>query len=243
MGPIKYCDLSLPSPAENLACDEALLELAEQGVIGPLLRLWEPAHYFVAVGYANRASREVNLAFCERNNIPVLRRCSGGGAVLQGPGCFNYSLILPIADSSDLESIPGTNQLILKRHQVALAGLLHAPVEFCGQTDLAIGGLKFSGNSQRRKKNYLLFHGTLLLHLDFALMEKALPLPSRQPQYRLNRSHSDFLVNLKLPSQTVKTLLQQVWAANQPLRAIPFEPIAQLTRDKYEHEEWNLKFH
>src|SRR6266566_3649960 len=150
---MKYCDLTLAPPAENLACDEALLQLAEEdGKMGEVLRVWEPMQYFVVVGYANRVGTEVNLPFCQRHTIPVLRRCTGGGTVLQGPGCLNYSLILPIAGSGPLRSIPATNDFILKRHQSALAALLRAPVEIRGHTDLAIGGLKFSGNAQRRKK-------------------------------------------------------------------------------------------
>src|SRR2546428_11436756 len=79
--PVKFCDLPLDSPAENLACDEALLDTAEAGFSGELLRVWEPQSYFVVLGYANKAASEANLEFCRQNAIPVLRRCTGGGAV------------------------------------------------------------------------------------------------------------------------------------------------------------------
>src|SRR5262252_10196626 len=113
-----FCDLTLPSPEENLACDEALLDLAEEGRGDEVLRVWEPRHYFVVLGYSNKAAVEVNLPFCRLHTIPVLRRCTGGGAVLQGPGCLNYSLILRA--EGDLHNIPSTNNYILKRHQTAL---------------------------------------------------------------------------------------------------------------------------
>src|SRR5256884_9991393 len=148
---MKYCDLTLPSAEENLACDEVLLDLCDEGDAGEVIRFWEPAQYFVVVGYGNKLATEVNVPFCQLNTIPVLRRCSGGGTVLQGPGCLNYSLILPISESGPLQSIPATNGFILKRHQAALSELLQAPIEMQGHTDLAIGGLKISGNSQRRK--------------------------------------------------------------------------------------------
>src|SRR5262249_5635674 len=152
----------------NLACDEVLLDLCEAGSLGDVLRFWEPSQYFVVVGYANQVAVEVNLDFCERHEIPVLRRCSGGGAVLQGPGCLNYSLVLSIGSAAALESITETNDYILQRHQNTLQSLLHAPVEKQGHTDLTIGGLKFSGNAQRRRKNFLLFHGSFLLHEDIS---------------------------------------------------------------------------
>src|SRR5258707_12456145 len=129
---MKYCDLELPSPAENLACDEALLEQAEQGVGGELLRCWEAREYFVVVGYANKAAVEVNLEYCEGHGVRVFRRCTGGGTVLQGPGVLNYSLILRTDGTGPFQSISAANQFIMERHRAALAGLLQAPVEWTG---------------------------------------------------------------------------------------------------------------
>jgi lipoate-protein ligase A len=104
---MKYFDSTLPTPAENLACDEALLDLREEGRVGDVLRFWEPREPFVVVGYANRVEREVNLEACRARGIPVLRRCSGGGTVVQGAGCLDYSLILGIGDQGLDGAHPG----------------------------------------------------------------------------------------------------------------------------------------
>jgi lipoate-protein ligase A len=239
---MKLCDLTLPTPAENLACDEALLDLCEAGDSDELLRLWALPRYFVVLGYANRTATEVNLSFCRELNIPVLRRCTGGGTVLQGPGVLNYSLIVRTDDSGPFHSIAATNKFILERHRDALARLVLAPVEWRGQTDLAIGGLKCAGNAQRRRRRFLLFHGSFLLHLDIGLLEKTLPQPSRQPDYRINRSHSEFLVNLNVPDHALKAALGKAWDATAPLDPIPFDQIALLACEKYALDEWNLKF-
>src|ERR1039458_991782 len=239
---MKLCDLTLPTPEENLACDEALLDLCEVGGSDELLRLWALPQYFVVIGYANKAATEVNLPYCREHAIPVLRRCTGGGTVLQGPGVLNYSLILRIDDSGPFHSIHATNQFILERHRDALASLVQAPIEWRGQTDLALGGLKFAGNAQRRRRRFLLFHGSFLLHLDLGLLAKVLPQPSRQPTYRGNRSHAEFLINLSLPDQAIKTALSQTWDATAPLDAIPSDQIARLAREKYALEDWNLRF-
>ena len=239
---MKLCDLTLGTPEENLACDEVLLDLCEAGGSDELLRLWALPQYFVVVGYANKTSSEVNLPFCRQYGIPVLRRCTGGGTVLQGPGVLNYSLILRIDDSGNHHSIPATNKHVLERHRDALAALACAPVEWRGQTDLAIGGLKFAGNAQRRRRHFLLFHGSFLLHLDLDLVEKALPLPSRQPPYRVNRSHSDFLLNLNVPPHTLKSALVKAWNASGVLDPLPWDQITRLAREKYALDEWNLKF-
>jgi lipoate-protein ligase A len=236
------CDLTLPTPGENLACDEALLDLCEAGSAGELLRLWEPSSYFVVLGYANAAAAESNLEFCRRKVIPVLRRCSGGGTVLQGPGCLNYSLILKFDESGPLRSIPATNDFILERLSNILSPVLGARAQKEGHTDLAIGGLKFCGNAQRRRQSWLLFHGSFLLHLDIGMVEKTLRLPSKQPEYRAHRSHSDFLVNVKVQSDLVKSAMASGWAASERFDSIPYDRVELLVREKYSRDEWNLKF-
>jgi lipoate-protein ligase A len=237
---MNYCDITFPTPQENLACDEALLDLCDEGGAEELLRVWEPSEYFVVLGYANKVADEVYRSFCENDAIPILRRCTGGGAVLQGPGVLNYSLVLRAEGA--LHSISATNDFILKNHRTALASLLKAPVEMQGHTDLAIGGLKFCGNAQRRKRHFLLFHGSFLLHLDIGLVEKALPLPSKQPDYRFSRSHSDFLLNLRVPADLLKTALRKIWTAAGPLPQLPAAQIAFLVREKYSRPEWTFKF-
>jgi lipoate-protein ligase A len=239
---MKLCDLTLGTPAENLACDEVLLDLCEAGGSDEILRLWALPQYFVVLGYANKSSTEVNLPFCRQYGIPVLRRCTGGGTVLQGPGVLNYSLILRTDGPRPCHTIPATNKFILERHRDALAALACAPVEWRGQTDLAIGGLKFAGNAQRRRRHFLLFHGSFLLHLDMSLVEKALPLPSRQPDYRVNRSHADFLINLNVPPHTIKAALARAWNTAGVLDPSPWDKITLLAREKYALDEWNLKF-
>lgn len=239
---MKCLDLTLPTPAENLACDEGLLEDCEGGGGQELLRFWEPRAHFVVLGHANRAAVEVHREACERLGIPVLRRCSGGGTVLQGPGCLNYSLILKFDDAGPLRSISTTNAHVLNRHAAALSALAGRTVELRGQSDLAVAGLKISGNAQRRKRRCLLFHGTFLLQFDLALVGKVLPMPSKQPDYRHNRSHGEFLANLALAAGRVKRALQQAWDAFEPLETFPRETIALLARDKYETSAWNEKF-
>lgn len=240
---MKYFDFTSDTPAGNLACDEALLDLCERGLEGEILRFWEPKTPFVVVGYANQAAREVNLEAARMAGIPVLRRCSGGGTVVQGPGCLNYSLILRIdgAHSPALRSIAGTNQFILERQMEALRPLVKGEVKMEGQTDLAVGGRKFSGNAQRRLKHCLIFHGTFLLKFDLSLIEKILPMPSKQPCYREDRGHQDFLTNLEIPADEAKAALKKIWGAEEKLMEAPEEKIRELVAARYSRDEWNLK--
>ena len=239
---MKYLDTKLLTPEANLACDEALLDFCEEGYPHEIIRFWEPAKTFVVLGYSNKISDEVNLFCCQKNQIPVFRRVSGGGAVLQGPGCLNYSLILKISRSRKLESITQTNRYVLQKNKTALEKILGKPVQIQGHTDLTLRNQKFSGNAQRRKRNFLLFHGTFLIELDITLMGKLLPLPSKRPAYRQNRSNKDFLTHLQLSRLRIKKALRQAWGAQTRMEEIPEEKIKKLTEEKYSKAEWNFKF-
>jgi lipoate-protein ligase A len=239
---MKLLDLTLSSPAENLACDEVLLDTAEAGAGDEVLRFWEPREHFVVVGYANKVATEVNVAACEARGIPVLRRCSGGGTVVQSSGCLNYTLVLRISANGPLHNIGVANQFIMRQNRAALESVVNRPVAIRGHTDLAISERKFSGNSQRRRKHFLLFHGTFLLNFDLALVSELLPMPSKQPDYRESRAHAEFLTNLNVPADEVKAALRHSWKAEKPSKNPPLEKIKALARDKYDTREWNFKF-
>jgi lipoate-protein ligase A len=237
---MQYLDLTLASAAANLACDEALLDSCDDGAGAEVLRFWQPEQYFVVAGYSNEVAREANLAACRQAGWGVFRRCSGGGTVLQGPGCLNYALALRIDGHPALASITGANRHIMERQRAALAGLLRRAVEIKGCTDLAIGGMKFSGNAQRRKRHALIFHGTFLLKFDLGLMDRFLQVPSRQPEYREGRPHPQFLMNLNVTASPIKDALREAWAAHAPM---PHPPGCQrLMEEKYARDDWNLKF-
>ena len=234
-----FLDLTLDSPAANLALDEGLLDAAEDGG-AEVLRFWESPEYFVVVGYANKVGVEVNVPACRERKLPIFRRCSGGGTVLQGPGCLNYSLVLSFENEPKLQTIPGANCYIMGRNAEALRAALGLDANVCGITDLAVGGLKFSGNAQRRKRRALIFHGTFLLTFNLQLVSELLRAPSKEPEYRGGRTHGQFITNLLVDGAGIKSALCSAWNANQRHSAIP--DIRQLVQDKYSTDEWNLKF-
>jgi lipoate-protein ligase A len=240
---MKYLDLTFPDPASNLACDEALLQLCESLEQESVLRIWEPEAHFAVVGYSNKVASEVDLAACEAMGMPILRRCSGGGAVLQGPGCLNYALVYSNRDGADgWGDIAESYRFVLARHRRLFETLLARTIEIQGISDLAIDGWKFSGNAQHRKRRAVLFHGTFLLDLDTSVVEECLRMPSKQPTYRSNRPHRAFIKNLLLDSNPVKQALREEWQADKLLSDVPRQMIDSLVRDRYARDEWNLKF-
>jgi lipoate-protein ligase A len=187
---------------------------------------------------------------CEEKNISIFRRCSGGGAVVQMPGGLNYSLILRITETGPTRNITTANQFIMEKNRAAMENAFlkskienrKSKISVRGHTDLCLGDLKFAGNSQRRRKNFLLFHGTLLLDCDLNLISELLLMPSLQPDYRASRRHEEFVTNLNLSAAQVKTALALEWNAGEEISDPPLEAISKLAREKYATREWNFKF-
>lgn len=236
---MKFLDLSYQKPEENLACDEALLDIAEEESGEQVLRFWESDLHFVVTGSSNRVDREVHTATCEKDGVPILRRRSGGGTVLQGPGCLNYALILRM--TGDFSTISGTNATVLGRHCEALQPLVGGAVMRKGFSDLALGALKFSGNAQRRRLRFLMFHGTILYRFDLGMISRYLPFPSKQPEYREGRQHHEFLVNIPTPDREIKSAIGNAWQVSEPGVPPPHERIAALVAERYGRPDWNFR--
>ncbi|MCS1410225.1 MAG: Octanoyltransferase LipM [Verrucomicrobia subdivision 3 bacterium] len=225
-------------PLENLVCDEILLDLCDTGEIGPVIRFWEPSGDFVVLGYGNDLKSEVNCEACVQLGVPVFRRCSGGGTVLQGKGCLSYSLVLPLSSDAALSTVGGTNDFIMERHRKVLESLLSVPVFVRGCTDLTVGDLKFSGNSQRRRRSCLLFHGTFLIDLDRSLMNRLLLIPSRQPKYRLGRAHAQFTCNLPLTVEQVIRAVSKEWGVQAALTNFDVARVRTMARERRDDLRW-----
>jgi lipoate-protein ligase A len=249
-------NLTLPMPAENVALDEALLESAEAGAPdAEYLRLWESTVPMVVVGRSSRVGQEVNLAACENHQVPILRRSSGGAAIVAGPGCLMFAVVLSYRLRPQLRDIRRAHCEILGRLADTLhphlAKLGHAIVQ-AGTSDLAIdqragsrapGSLrKFSGNSLRAKRTHLLYHGTLLYDFDLTLIETYLQQPPRQPEYRAARPHRDFVTNLPLARETLIEAIDGAWPTDSALRNWPQDWVARLVQDRFGRRDWNLEF-
>src|SRR5207302_3720023 len=110
-----------------------------------------------------------------------------------------------------------------------------------GTSDLAAAGRKFSGNSQQRKRHFLLHHGTLLYDFDLERVSRYLRQPARQPDYRRDRTHAAFLTNLPLGAEEIKRRLRAAWQADTEVTAWPWELVQELAENKYRNPEWTRR--
>ncbi|MCK5215873.1 MAG: lipoate--protein ligase family protein [Candidatus Omnitrophica bacterium] len=191
-------NITLDTPAENVLYDEVLLRSAEKGQQGEALRFWEPRDIFVVMGLIGKLHDEVILENIKKDNVPVLRRFSGGGTVVQGRGCLNFTLVLDKGRNNDLPDIRKSYAFILNK---VITALKRCDIEAVLQplSDLALheGLRKFSGNAQHRGRKFIMHHGTILYDFDLALIEKYLCMPGKYPEYRQERGHGDFVTNIK----------------------------------------------
>jgi lipoate-protein ligase A len=151
---------------------------------------------------------------------------------------LNYALVLRISSDGPTRNISSTNQFVMERNRSAVDSTLRVR----GHTDLALEELKFSGNSQRRRKNFLLFHGTFLLDFNLDLIGELLLMPSQQPEYRAGRHHNEFIMNLEVTADAIKTALEVFWRAKDGTASLPAAEIRKLVSEKYSRAEWNRKF-
>lgn len=237
--PMFLLDLTLPSAAENVALDEALLDAADAGDLpGEVLRLWESPTPLVVVGRSSQVAVEVDLEACRAANVPVIRRPSGGAAIVAGPGCLMYAVVLRYAGREHLRLLDEAHRHVLTAVADVL-GMVIGNVKQLGTSDLALGRHKFSGNSVRCKRDHLLYHGTLLYDFDLTLIEQLLKMPPRQPEYRLARPHGEFVTNLGIPAAVLRRLLVSGFSAREALADWPHELTARLVVERYSTAAWN----
>lgn len=203
-------DLKPRNPYLALAIDEALAaHMVEQKLSGGL-RLWSNP-LSIVLGRSDKLEHNLAESYgalqCSQkrahwqNRPPVMRRLSGGGAVLHGPGNLNYSIFVSLDRYPELYPLRVSYALLLGVVRKALeAQGLNA--ELRGQSDIVIQDergvfLKVSGNAQFRRRGALVLHGTLITRPELIhQVGDYLRHPPREPEYRAGRAHHEFLTHL-----------------------------------------------
>jgi lipoate-protein ligase A len=172
--------------------DLILTRMAEQIALWS----WVPENTHVILGASNRADTEIHEEVCALDHVPVLKRYGGGGTVVLHPGCVVVGVGLWVKS-------PFQNQMYFQLLNQAIINGLALWNPACGVlsqngiSDICIGSKKIAGTSLFRSKHYLLYQASILVDPKLHLIERYLRHPSKEPNYRLNRSHSDFLTSLQ----------------------------------------------
>jgi len=162
---MKYIFNPSTDPHFNLALEEYVMTNCKDGETYFLLWQNEPS---IIIGKHQNTVEEINSSFVKDNNIHVVRRLSGGGAVYHDLGNLNFTFIIG-SGKEGMFDFGKFTQPIVKMLQSRGVN-----AELNGRNDLTIEGKKFSGNSQYIKNNRLLHHGTLLFNSNLEDVAKAL---------------------------------------------------------------------
>ena len=163
-----YIENDSLNPYFNLALEEYLLTRGSGPVAsGDVLLLWRNDKTVVVGRYQN-TEQEINEQFCRANEISIVRRNTGGGAVYHDLGNLNFSMIAGYKQGDDVSL-----GRFLKVVRETL-GKLGVGTQLQGRNDLAVDGLKISGSAQAIVGGRILHHGTLLCSTDLGMLSGAL---------------------------------------------------------------------
>jgi len=151
------------NPYFNLAAEEYFLKESNEDIF----MLWrnEPS---IIVGKHQNTLSEINLDYVNANQIKVVRRLTGGGAVFHDLGNINFTFIQEKRDHFLNDFRKYTEPILEVLQQLGIAA------HFEGRNDLTIDGKKFSGNAEMVWKNRVLHHGTLLFSATMTDLSQAL---------------------------------------------------------------------
>ncbi len=147
----------------------------------------------VILGRGSKPEKEINYSACQEDETPVYQRLGGGCAVVLDSGNIIVSVVLPTTGFVNNQQYFNklSQWLIRKLEDIGVNGVYQD-----GTSDLVYQGRKIGGSSIQRTKDYLYYSTTLLVNPQVQMLERYLKYPPREPDYRLGRSHKDFVGSL-----------------------------------------------
>ncbi len=229
------------APDANLALEEyALRNLADRNYM--MLYCNEAS---VVLGRNQNPLEEINLGFAYRNNIPVLRRISGGGTVFHHPGNLNFSFI------TDYKTDRLHNFRFFNEPVVQLLRQLGVPAEMNDRNDILADGRKISGSAQFSSRGRMISHGTLLFDAPLDQLDELLTVQNKDVHSRSHKSVRSRVANISgfLDQQmdisefrtylteglTGRSGLQDAWTPGEADN----REVESLRRNRYTSWEWN----
>ncbi|MBB6681549.1 lipoate--protein ligase [Aequorivita sp. 609] len=230
------------NPRLNLALEEYILRnfSAENDYL--LFYINEPS---IIIGRNQNTLEEINHEYVEDNNIHVVRRVSGGGAVYHDFGNLNFSFIT----DHDVKSLNNFKKFTAP--VIRVLNSLGLDAELKGRNDILIDEKKISGTAQFSTGKRMFSHGTLLFNTDLGEVVNALNVKMSKIQSKGHKSVRSRVANISeflnepLTIEAFRTLLLKgLYEESEPfetyrLTADEWKAVHQLKEEKYDTWDWN----
>ncbi len=228
-------------PQYNLALEEYLYTKTKD----EYFFLWqnEPS---IIVGRNQYTPAEIDLPLVFKENIHVVRRITGGGAVYHDLGNINFTFI------SNADEKAEKGKLDFHKYSKPIVDALNSmgiAAEINGRNDLVVDGKKISGAAQTVRGNRILHHGTLLFHSDLTKLSSVLKVKSNYANKGVKSVASrvtnivETMENPISTSEFMKTVYERITHhLENATELYPefSEPVGELVKNRYSLASWNF---
>ena len=168
--------------------DASLFSGTEDGML-----VWQPDKTVIVLGQSNTPEKSLIIENVEADNIAVTKRPTGGEAVVLTPG------MAAITVAREFREMPASNDFFRVINGMILDVLADLGVKNYGTqgiSDITLGSRKILGSSMQRRQRRLVYHAVMNIREDPDVFERYLRHPGREPDYRQQRRHSEFVTSL-----------------------------------------------
>jgi lipoate-protein ligase A len=177
----------------------------------PQVKVWIPDKECIVLGRSNDPDSSLNLSNIIEDKIPVYKRPSGGETVILTPNTLVISIAIRQINFKGGRTY---FNIINNRIKGILKDIGVRDIELRGISDIAINNIKILGSALYQNKDIVFYHAVLNVSESTDLIVRYIKHPQREPDYRENRSHQDFVTSLmderySIPTNQLISLLEK----------------------------------